>query len=97
MGEFSDFIDVYTAGVASFGVAPFFIGEFMLYDYGERMLEIMKEKEMTEKQLSKKTKISAAIIYAFLWYNLPIEMVLFEKMLKALEVSVEYFFKSKDN
>ncbi len=68
----------------------------MLYDYGERMLEIMKEKEMTEEQLSNKTEISNAIIHVFLWYNLPIEMVLFEKMLKALEVSVEYFFKSKD-
>ena len=68
----------------------------MLYDYGERMLEIMKEREMTEEQLSKKTKISTAIIHAFLWYNISIEFVIFEKMLKALEVSVEYFFKSKD-
>ena len=68
----------------------------MLYNYGKRMLEIMKEKKMTEEQLSKKTRISTAIVHAFLWYNLPIEMVLFEKMLKALEVSVEYFFKSKN-
>ena len=68
----------------------------MLYNYGERMLEIMKEREMTEEQLKKKTKISISIIHAFLQYNLPIDFVAFEKMLKALEVSVEYFFKSKD-
>ncbi len=68
----------------------------MLYDYGQRMLEIMNEKKMTEEQLMKKTKISFSIVHAFLWYNLPIDFVIFEKMLKALEVSVEYFFKSKD-
>ena len=68
----------------------------MLYDYGERMLEIMKEKGMTEKELMSKTRLSPSTTHAFLWYNLPIDLSTFEKMLKALNVSVEYFFKSKE-
>ena len=65
----------------------------MLYDYGGRMSELLQEKNITPQELSKKTKISISIIFAFLYYNLPIDMVIFEKMLKAIDVSVIEFFR----
>ena len=64
----------------------------MLYDYGGRMSELLQEKNITPQELSKKTKISISIVYAFLYYNLPTDFVCFEKMLKALNVTVKEFF-----
>ena len=64
----------------------------MLYDYGGRMDEILREKSITAKELSKMTKISYSTIYGFLNYNLPIDFVYFEKMLKAMDISVVEFF-----
>ena len=43
--------------------------------------------------MSEKTRISISIVIAFLYYNLPIDMVIFEKMLKAIDVSVIEFFR----
>ena len=87
-------MDAYAIGVASSGAALFLRGESMLYDYGGRMSELLQEKSITPKALSKKTRISISIIYAFLNYNLPIDMVIFEKMLKAINVSVIEFFRA---
>ena len=64
----------------------------MLYNYGGRMDELLKEKDITPKELSKRTRISVSVIYGFLNNNLPIEIVVFEKMLKAIDVSVVKFF-----
>ena len=64
----------------------------MLYDYGGRMLDLLNEKGLTEEFLSKETRIQIGEIHAFLWYNLPIDFVCFEKMLKAIDVSVVEFF-----
>ena len=74
-------------------VAFLFEGDNMLYDYGGRMLDIMKEKNITENDLQKKTKIASGDLYAFLWYNLPIDFITFEKMLKVIDVSVVKFFE----
>ena len=68
------------------------MGANMLYDYGGRMLDIMKEKNITEDDLQKKTKIVSGVLHAFLWYNLPIDFITFEKMIKALDVRVIDFF-----
>ena len=64
----------------------------MLYDYGGRMLELLNEKGLTEEFLSKETRIQPGEIHAFLHYNMPIDFVYFEKMLKAIDVSVVEFF-----
>ena len=64
----------------------------MLYDYGERMFEIMKEKNVEEEELRKKAKIPISIMHGFLWYNLSIDFIQFERMLKVLDVSVVEFF-----
>ena len=56
------------------------------------MLDLLNEKGLTEAFLSKETRIQPSEIYAFLWYNLPIDFVCFEKMLKAIDVSVVEFF-----
>ena len=72
--------------------AALFKGGSMLYDYGDRMLELMKERNITEKDLHRETGISAGTIKAFLTYNLPIDFIIFEKMLKAIDVSVVDFF-----
>ena len=56
------------------------------------MLEIMKDKNITEIDLQKRTKIATSVLHAFLWYNHPIDFITFEKMLKSLTVSVVDFF-----
>ncbi len=56
------------------------------------MLELLNEKGLTEEFLSKETRIQPSEIHAFLWYNLPIDFVYFEKMLKAIDVPVVEFF-----
>ena len=64
----------------------------MLYDYGGRMEDLMKEKGITERQMAEGTKLSLGVIRGFLQYGLPINFTQFEKMLKVIDVSVVDFF-----